>query len=201
MLPDNRLSTIPHPEAWMTSHPTSYSPYIDYELGGIAVGNSSLGLDVVLWKLAYDRISGELRLGKVNEQGEVLLTEMGLKKVSLAFDVNMKPVYAIERKTGVNLNYYDTEQQQQVDKFFDGIRSPYVCLDERRLESIENADVCFFYIKSTQLYVRYQRERYLIEHLLAELTHKTSYIERVGMMRNWRIGISVPYLQMVEDNE
>ncbi len=201
MFPENRLSTIPHPEEWMTAHPTTYSPYIDYEMGGIALGNSSLGLDVVLWKLAYDRINGELRLGKADEQGEVLLTEMGLKKVSLAFDVNMKPVYVIERKTGVNLNYYDTEQQQQVDKFFDGIRSPYVCLDERREENLTNADVCFCYIKGTKLYVRYQRERYLTEHLLAELTHETSYIERVGMMRNWRIGISVPYLQMVEDNE
>lgn len=201
MFPDNRLSTNPHPSDWAVKYPTEYSDYIDYELGGIELNNSTLGLDVALWKLEYNRVNGELRLGKVGQSDELLLTENDVKKVTLAFDVNMKPYYAIEKSNGVKLFYYDTVSQQHGELFLDSIRSPSLCLDERRTENLANADVCLCYIKGTKLYVRYQRDRFLVEHFLAELTHDTSYIERVGMMRNWRIGISVPYLRLVQGDD
>lgn len=201
MLPKNKLSSVPQPAEWLYQHPTAYSPFVDYEMGGVALGDTLDGLDEALWQLDYNKRTGELKLGKVGDELELLLTEKGIKKVALAFDLNMRPAYVLEYDNVVKLTYYDTVQAETVTQEFSGIRSPYLTLDDRREQNSAGADILFCYIKANQLCVRYQRERYTVEHVLADLPHDDYVLERVGMAVNWRIQFDLSRYEIVEDDE
>lgn len=201
MLPKHKLSSIPQPDNWLYPHPTDYSPLIDYEMGGVELNNPSQGLDSTLWKLELNKQTGELKLGKHGEDGEVLLTDKAIKKVSLAFDLNARPAYVLEYDNHVKFTYYDTVTSQNVTVNFDGVRSPYITLDDRRVENSAGSDILFCYIKGQQLCVRYQRDRYTVEHILHDLPHDNYMLERVGMAVNLRVLFALSRLEQVDDDE
>lgn len=201
MLPKHQLSTIPQIADWLYPYPTDYSPLIDYEMGGVELNDSSQGLDNTLWKLELNKQTGELKLGKYGEDGEVLLTDKAIKKVSLAFDLNARPAYVLEYDNHVKFTYYDTVTSQNVTVSFDGVRSPYLTLDDRRVENSAGADILLCYIKGQQLCVRYQRDRYTVEHILHDLPHDNYVLERVGMAVNLRVLFALSRLEQVDDDE
>lgn len=201
MLPKHKLSSISQPDDWLYAYPTDYSPLIDYEMGGVELNDPSQGLDSTLWKLELNKQTGELKLGKHGEDGEVLLTDKAIKKVSLAFDLNARPAYVLEYDNHVKFTYYDTVTSQNVTVNFDGVRSPYITLDDRRVENSAGSDILFCYIKGQQLCVRYQRDRYTVEHILHDLPHDNYMLERVGMAVNLRILFELFRLEKVEDDE
>lgn len=194
MLPDNRLSDIAVMSEMLYQFPTAYHPLIDYEMGGIALGDTSYGLETDLWRLAYDDKTGNLFINKIGGDKQLLLNQLGISKVSLAFDVNMRPAYALEIGDNVELTYYDTALEQQVSMKIDNVHSPYVMLDERRYENIANADVLLFYIRERHLCMRLQRHRFLQEIILRTLDYDNAVIERVGIMTNLRVGFYISHM-------
>lgn len=201
MLPENRLSQIPQLADWLYDYPPDYGALIDYCMGGVELNDPSQGLDNTLWKLELNKQTGELKLGKHGENGEVLLTDKAIKKVSLAFDLNARPAYVLEYDNHVKFTYYDTVTSQNVTVNFDGVRSPYLTLDDRRVENSAGSDILFCYIKGQQLCVRYQRDRYTVEHSLHELSHDDYTLKRVGMAVNLRVLFALARLEQVDDDE
>lgn len=201
MLPKHKLSSVPQPDDWLYTYPDEYSPLVDYCMGGVELNDPSQGLDNTLWKLELNKQTGELKLGKHGEDVEVLLTDKDIKKVSLAFDLNMRPAYICEYDNHVKFTYYDTAQSAVNTQTFNDMRSPYILLDDRRAENSAGADIVLCYIKGQQLCVRYQRDRYTVERVLHDLSHDNYEIKRVGMARNWRLQFLLTRLEMVEDDE
>lgn len=197
MLPKNTLNNIDTLDEWLYDYPTPYNPLIDYEMGGIALNDTTQGMDNTLWRLALDKSTGDLMLGKQNEFGQALLNDPSIKKVSLAFDLNMRPNYVLEYDDLVKFVYYDTTQSNNATLILHDVKSPYLTLDDRRDENSPNADILLCYIKGNQLCVRYQRDRYLIEHILYELPNNDCVLERVGMTKNWRMQFNLFFWQEV----
>lgn len=201
MIPNNQLSPIPQPSEWLYPHPSEYSPYVDYCMGGVALGDTSDGLDVAMWQLSYNKRTHELTLGKVGETGEVIKTAENVKKISLAFDLNMNKVIALEFDNHCELTHYDTVSRQEITQTFENMISPYLTLDDRRERNSHNSDVILSYINSNKLCVRNQRDRYGVEHELTTLSDDVHTIERVGMAKNLRVQFGLSYWQEVPSDE
>lgn len=201
MIPNNTLSSVPQPDDWLYPHPTEYSPYTDYCMGGVDIGDTLDGLDVQMWQLSYNRRSGDLTLAKVGDVGEVIKNVMGVKKVSLAFDLNMRPAHVLEFDDRCELTFYDTQTNQEITQTFSDMTSPYLTLDDRREQNSHNADIILSYINGSKLCIRNQRDRYGVEHELATLDDHVYTIERVGMARNLRVQFGLAYWQEVPSDE
>lgn len=182
-LPENRLSSQLHESYWLYPHPTPFNPLVDYEMGGIAIGNSSKGLDAALWKLFYN--DNQIKLGKVGYAAESLFIVPDLKKLALAFDQNMHPCYAWENgvENYVNLIFYDTTINANTTLTFNNISSPCLTLDDHRLSFSGTSDIIFAYIKNNRLCYRQQRERFGVERILSESNVDGKQLTRVAMNR------------------
>lgn len=201
MIPNNQLSPVPQPSEWLYPHPSEYNPHVDYCMGGADIGDTSQGLDVQMWQLSYSPITGDLTLGKVGENGEVIKNIKGVKKISLAFDVNMRPCYVLEFSDKCELTYYDTVSNSEITQAFTNMTSPYLTLDDRRHQNSHNADVILSYINGDKLCIRNQRDRYAIEHKLTTLDDNQYTIERVGMAKNLRVQFHLSYWQEIQGED
>ena len=107
MLPDNTLSSqlvyAPFVQAKVAQHSV---PLVDYELGGIAIGEPSAGLDVQLWTARY--IGNDVVVFDEAGNGTTIITVPGIKRLSLAFDQNMRPLIAYSTLVGSYLYWFDT---------------------------------------------------------------------------------------------
>ena len=185
MLPGNTLASVHEYSEWKHPYPLTDEVTKAYEWGGIDITDTSQGFAAALWVLQY--ISGELHLGKVNTPlVPVLTVGAGVVKVALAFDANMRPAYAwqIGEDTCV-LRYYDTALADFTEITFTGIYSPCLTLDDSRTQSSSISDIIFAYLKGNQLCYRQQRDRFLIEYVLAEVTQH--FLMRVGMNKSHRL--------------
>ncbi|QYW02131.1 central tail fiber receptor binding protein [Stenotrophomonas phage Sonora] len=143
---------------------------VDWERGGINLNDPSQGLLVQIWKLEvvrnpdtandYDFFVTSPSTGTL-----FLFTAQGVKEAALAFDQNMRPFVVYVEGTQTKMWWYDpTLPGQTTTVLGTGYRSPRCCTDEKRPWHLEVSDVQLWYVRGTQLCVRYQRERYTIEH-------------------------------------
>lgn len=185
MLPDNTLASVHKYSEWKHPYPLTDEITTAYEWGGIDITDISQGLTAALWVLQY--ISGELHLGKVNTPlMPVLTVGAGVVKVALAFDTNMRPAYAWQiGENSCVLRFYDTALADFTEVTFTGIYSPCLTLDDSRTQSSSISDIIFAYLKGNQLCYRQQRDRFLIEYVLAEVTQQ--HLMRVGMNKSHRL--------------
>lgn len=181
MLPDSIFSTDAASSDFINGKRTD--AFIDFELGGIAIGDASQGLLVKKWECAYE--DGQIKMGYENDFETVLRVE-NVTYLSFAFDINMRPVVAYVADGICYLWWYDSSQSAQVNTNLGACIFPQLALDEKRAALSANADVIFAYIKNRKLYMRIQRERFQIEH---EITQAKRLIQ-IGMMTNYRFGFA-----------
>ena len=181
MLPDNVLSMTAIKSDFLTGNRTH--PLIDYEMGGIAIGDVSQGLQVQQWSCIYE--DGAIKVG-YGDNFQTLLTIQDVTALSLAFDINMRPLIAYVANNQCYLWWYDSSQSAQVTTEWGDYAFPQLSLDDQRSSQSANADVIFSYIKNNTLYMRIQRERFQIEHKLA----KAKRLIQIGMMTNFRFGFA-----------
>lgn len=158
-------------------------------------------MDVQLYQLSYNLTNGDLTLGKFGETGEVIKNIIGVQKISLAFDLNMRPCYILEFPDKCELTYYDTVTNSEITKEFSDMISPYLTLDDRRNQNSHNSDIILSYLNGNKLCVRNQRDRYDVEHELATLDDNQYTIERVGMAKNFRVQFHLSYWQEVSSDD
>lgn len=177
MLPNDALSSAPVTGVLLTPDSQVQHRLIDYERGGIALNDSTQGIDLQTWT-AY--VSGDDIFVAPESGGQTLLLHVnGISTLSLAFDQNMRPVLAYTAPDGAHLRYFDTITSMTIDAIITGATFPRVTHDDKRISQSGPSDVICAYLRAGNLYYRQQRDRYLIERLLASGVH--GRLRNIGM--------------------
>lgn len=192
MLPDNKESLRPIAGDFL--HPDNIIPLElteDYELGGIAIQNPSQGLQYQVWKCAWNADTHRVTLYPELVGDPVDILEMvDIRELSFSFDQNMRWVLAVLHTNGeFFLHWYDTQVEDYVATRIDGIGTFKVSHDDKRQLHLRQgeSDVILTYIQLNKLYVRNQRDRYGIAHLINPDIPANVYISNFGMSTRGRM--------------
>jgi hypothetical protein len=188
MMPGNVLSTTPIPAPLLQPDNWDKSPFTDFELGGVAVSDTSQGLDSYIWKVWS--VDGNVFINRVDLDDDtdavLMFYRKNCRNLGLAFDQNMRPAVSYTVGPDVYLYWYDTAISAYTITQFAGCRSPGITLDDKRLGQTSISDVILFYIRLDKFYMRVQRDRYLIEYFLYDLPANYE-LKHVGMGSNLRL--------------
>lgn len=186
MLPQNQASALAVASALLPPDNTVSSPIEDFELGGVAVQDTTQGLQSYVWRCWLDDIN--VRLQRTGAAATTLFSASNVTALSLAFDQNMRPAVAYMLNDGVlRLRWYDTVIEAYVTSTFGTGRNPRLTLDDKRIEQAANSDIIFAYIRDTNLCYRQQRDRYTVERVLKNDVPDTTKLKNIGMGTNLRL--------------
>lgn len=186
MIPNNGLSSPALPDLYegMPADSTG-SRLISYAPGGVAIQDSTKGLDFQIWEARI--IGNRVILSAPNTAPFEVYQGVDLTYVSLAFDRQMQPVIAFVDDGIARLEWYDSLTQQRVVTVIGAaeILTPLVYLDDTRRMQTATSDVIVSYLKNGSLYYRQQRDRYEIEHTLSAGAYFR--LNKFGMNRGLRL--------------
>lgn len=187
-MPDMVISSKPIPAIFIGGRAYPVQKHIDYEWGGIAISDPSKGLMYQIWKARME--NNYVYLSAPNTPEFVLLDLPKVTEISFTFDQNCRHIFVYVQDGVSKMHWYDTSAGGYITTILGGdVKTPRVTLDDKRSSQLGISDVLVFYQKGNSLYMRVQRERYLVEHLLA--TNVTDGIVKVGMMNNLRVGVQL----------
>lgn len=166
MIPDGVLSDTPVVAPFLEQVNRRSLPLIDFERGGVAIGDTSSGLRALLWTAEYT--GGSVMLSSDTHPASVLFTRAGITQISLAFSQNMAPAIAFVDGDGSWLWWEDAALGGYTFVALPGATTPRICLDEKREPLLNTSDIILAYIKDNDLCYRQQRDRFLVEYVLAE---------------------------------
>ena len=164
MIPGNAFTAAPVVGPFMYLQDQPYTPLSQTIMGGVALSNGTQGRLVKAWTVAY--INNTIQVQPAGGFNALSIPVPGVTSVSLAFDANMAPVIAWTTTGGANLYYYDTITATYITRFFTGVTSCKVAVDDPRDFYNLASDVMFGYTLNNMLYWRQQRDRYDIERLV-----------------------------------
>lgn len=186
--PDNTLSEIPLPDRFLGSGAAGVLDRTrDYEEGPIAEQDPSQGVAYQEWRAYIE--DNEIWLEADNTPAKVVYTSSGqLSDISIAFNQNADLHYAYVEDEVAKLYYYDTLTAQfQTMELGEGVRTPKITLDDKRVTQNAASDIILSYIRpeDNALYFRMQRERFQIERKL----HDGPFvmIRQMYMNTGWRL--------------
>lgn len=194
MLPPGSPSTAVYSAPFVSPDDTTRDLLTDYERGGTALNDASLGLNVKNWKCAYNKLTGDVIISNVNGgQASTQFNAPQITEISFTFDQLMRPTFAYVQATVAKLRWFDSVIGATVTDVISGaVRSPFLALDERRDVLVGTSDMILAYIREGAVYYRQQRERFTEEHLLLDvLPAGASRIVALGMARNNRFQVQV----------
>lgn len=195
MLPLNELSSKATVRGYSMPVKQPGDFLVDWEMGGIALNDSSKGLNFQLWTLEVKKhpsISNEWNVFLFAESvaAIILFSAQNITSASLAFDQNMRPFVAFVQNDQAKIYWYDSLVGAQItsDLAID-VRHPVCCVDEHRSFNVSNSDIILAYIRSGWLRYRQQRDRYTIEYDLCEVgdAELLSVAMNVGLQLQFRI--------------
>lgn len=208
MIPEGELSSSPVVAGFTfpvkTLHPDDRLQ--DWEYGGTGINNPDDGLLVKLWHftLSIDPLSG---VGDVYAEAPdvpktLLFSGADISEISGCFDQNMHPFIAYIQAGQPKIWWYDTIELEQIHTDLPAGAFDLRCsLDDKRDLAVSESDIILSYIRDGDLYACYQRERYLIENLLApNVGRLVSMAMNKGCRMQWRAhgengnGYTDPYL-------
>jgi hypothetical protein len=192
MLPGNAASSISVPERLLAPDNIGSSLLVDYERGGLAITDASLGLDYQDWQCKYNLGTGAVSINPVGAADALYVTIPGASEMAFAFDQSMRPVLAYMEGAVGKLRWYDTTVSSFVTTDFPGIRSPRLTLDDKRPSQLGSSDIIFGYIKANgDLCYRQQRDRYETERVLHTGVDPSMRLVAVGMAANLRLHFEI----------
>lgn len=184
MIPDNSLSAEVVRGNLTGARALAVTKFIDYEDGGVAVNDTSKGHLYQIWRARL--IREQVLLGAPSVPEFVLYEGSGITEISFAFDQNMRPVLAFMQAGQPKIRWHDPVAGGQVVTDLPAAAlTPKVLLDDKRPTQENNSDVILAYVRDGGLYFRQQRDRYLVERLLA--TGITTGILRFGLSDQLRL--------------
>lgn len=192
MIPDNSLSSRTIQSRFIFPDGIIFNGFHqDYEMGGIALQDPSQGLEYQPWYGYWEKNDSTVYLRpNINGPAIPLFVEPDVFEFSFAFDQNMRYNTAVLKLDGVfQLRWYDTLAGDYSILNLMGVEGFKLTLDDKRAESINagKSDIIITYIRSNTLYFRAQRERYTIEHTLAEDLPNNLMIANFGMNEKYRL--------------
>ena len=163
---------------------------VDYELGGVALGDPTQGLQVRVWEARLSAGFIEVR----PESGGAWTPVTGgadITEISLAFDQNMRPTVAY-MDGGVAKHYwYNALTASFTTSEYPGATSPVVTMDDKRdWESAAN-DVLLFYFLDGRVIHRLQRDRFATAYDVGAVPDGVSRIYRWGMTEVGRVQLEM----------
>lgn len=159
---------------------------VDYEMGGVALGDPSQGLQVQVWEARVDSGMIQVRPEGVGGWTDVV-SDTGISEIALAFDQNMRPTVAYVASGVAKMRWFDAVAAAYVISTFAGATSPVVTMDDKRPAQIGLNDIVLFYLRGGRVYYRVQRERFINEYDLAAVPENVSRIKRWGMTDQLRV--------------
>lgn len=187
-MPELVFSTKPIPSQFIGGRAFPVQPHIDYESGPIAIQDPSKGNEYQVWRSRME--NNFVYLSAPNTPEFIVLDLPKVTEISFTFDQNANLCYVYVQDDLAYMYWYDTSiGDYRTDYLGDGVITPRVSLDDKRSTQTSISDVLLFYQKGSNLYMKQQRDRYLIEHLVA--TGCTDGVVKCGMMRNWRFGVQL----------
>lgn len=182
MIPEERLSTTAVPGGWL--NPPSGLPRTSFHWGPVALQDASEGLLYQLWTAGVD-VATVYVSAPNTPRTDVFTRANEVEEVSLAFDQNgFATVAFVEDNGSAWLHWYDTSIPAYVTTALAaGVINPRVTLDDARGFASSYNDVILAYIRSGNLYYRQQRDRFLIERLLANDATKLYHVSMSTRLR------------------
>lgn len=164
MIPENRLSTTPVPAAFAQPVNDGRVPLVDYEEGGHELNNSQSGLRGHTWRAFVE--GDAVMIEREGVAAVEVLRHPGIEQLALAFDHNMQPHLAFVQAGQTWLWWFDSQTDSMTLTHIPDARWPRLAMDERRLWHLADADIVLAYLRGDALCVRYQRDRFGVEHVL-----------------------------------
>lgn len=197
-LPDLVFATQSIPATFIGGRAFPVQKHIDYEWGPIAISDPSKGGMYQIWRARME--NNFVYLSAPNVPEFVLLDLPGVTEISFTFDQNGRHIFVYVQADVVKMHWYDTALGDYTTTTYEGdLVTPRITLDDKREMQRGISDVVLFYVKPVRneqgtitagtLYMRMQRDRYLIEYPMA--TSLTGGIVKCGMMNNWRLGVQL----------
>lgn len=169
----------------------------DWELAGVYLNDPSEGLLVKVWRarlvVDIDTDIGSIILSapggvSPSESEKELFYGEAITEIALAFDQNMNPFVAYTQAGIGKFWWYDPLVAMMVHTSLpDGCKYLRCTMDERRSFNIANSDIILSYIRDGNLCVRYQRERFTVEHVLKSGVGSDAQLVSMAMNRGLRI--------------
>lgn len=203
MLPENKLSTRSLDVTYLYPDGIVFDNLVeDFEMGGIAIQDPSEGLQYQPWRGYWEPLDNTVYL-RPNIIGDpiALFTETDVFEFSFAFDQNMRYATALFKTNGdCKFTWFNSLVGDYVTDTYTGLTAFKLSLDDKREAAVQSgdADVLFTYIKDNNLYFRAQRDRYLVEYLLAEDLPKNLLISNFGMGNRYRMQWRLRYRRLEE---
>lgn len=192
MLPGNVASTVAVPSEFTPPDDQVSSPLIDFERGGLALNDPSLGLNYQNWScfIAPNGLDVQVRPGA--GAAITIFQQAGIETLTFTFDQNMRPCVAYQIGLITYLRWYDSFAEAYVTTPYSNIRDPKLTLDDKRITQLAlNSDIVFAYISGTNLCYRQQRDRFNIERVIRTGLPASLGLKNVGMGRNLRLQFEI----------
>jgi hypothetical protein len=168
MIPANTFTPVPVISNFLSPYDQPYQPLLQNVMGGLAIGDASLGRQVKIWTVAYT--GTDITVKPIDGPIAFTLPALDVQSVSLAFDSNMALVIGWMTSVDAEIYYYDTLLAAYTTRTFIGPTSCRVVVDDARDFYTPQSDVIFSYTMAGNLYWRQQRDRYNIERLVGPTT-------------------------------
>lgn len=180
----------PHKGTYLTPDNLNGFPrQADYERGGIALNDTSEGLDYQNWRVSWDRKTGGVRLANDIGFDQEMFVVNQITQLVLSFDLNMNPYFAYT-EAGVTWLRWRNAAGVYSKMLIPSATQPRLTLDDKREENAINADVLLFYLKDKKICMRVQREGFLTEHVMVNDVAGTR-LGRVGFTDVRRIQLEL----------
>jgi hypothetical protein len=184
-LPGNTLSTSQVYIEFLAPRDIYKVDLEDYEMGGVALSDTSGGLMAKVWHGYMDGDGFYLEAPGVSPT--LVFTQPMVQEVSFTFDQSMRPFVTWYQTNGVaKYRWYDTLVSNYVISTLpSGSITPRASLDDKRASQSSASDIILAYVRNSALYYVQQRDRFETERLL-ESGIGTKKLDRIGMNRGYR---------------
>jgi hypothetical protein len=172
----------------------------DFEMGGVAIQDPSLGLNYQPWKGYWDPVDDTAYIHPLNttDPPTPILTESDVEDFTFTFDQNMRWTAAVRKDDNtVKFYWYDSVIEDYTVSTYSGITSVKLAHDDHRDNQVPRGvtDVIITYITSAgTLKWRIQRDRYINEYSKGGISYSKAFmITHFGLSEmnrlQWRIGL------------
>jgi hypothetical protein len=184
MIPEQRMSSQNIPAPFLAPRDIDYLPEENYELGGVALNDSSQGLRVKVWRGRL--VDNQIILDADDVSPIVVVSGSGITEFQFTFDQNMRPFVCYVEDGSAKFYWYDSNIASFATTVMaSGVTNPRCALDDKRSMQSSLSDIILAYVREGSLYFRAQRDRYLAEYQLID--GGVDELVQMGMSRGNRL--------------
>ena len=204
MLPENELSSKAHIAGFAFPVKGPGDRLEDWEQAGITLNDPSQGLQVQLWHAEVKQgilpLEQDVWLDAPSVPPFILFTGNDITEVALSFDQNMNPFVAYIEGGIPKIYWFDPLIPGMTHTTLPtGCYDLRCTLDDKRDFAVSDSDIVLGYINGGNLCVRYQSDRYLIEHVIKAGAGDNANLVSMAMNRQWRVQFRLRNYALADD--